>query len=92
MQILVLTTITQLSSGKYNLTIACCILLNKPFPRFSTLPPEFTHELPQHLASPDVPKDSLTGLPIMDFDNYCCGAHGLSILIASTLPDLSLSL
>ncbi|OWZ31649.1 hypothetical protein C349_05774 [Cryptococcus neoformans var. grubii Br795] len=57
---------------------------------FSTLPPEFTHELPQHLASPDAPKDSLTGLPIMDFDNYCCGAHGLSILIASTLPDLSL--
>ncbi|OWT36218.1 metallo-beta-lactamase superfamily protein [Cryptococcus neoformans Bt1] len=54
---------------------------------FSTLPPEFTHELPQHLASPDVPKDSLTGLPIMDFDNYCCGAHGLSILIKTTIGE-----
>ncbi|WVQ74698.1 hypothetical protein IAR50_004302 [Cryptococcus sp. DSM 104548] len=54
---------------------------------FSTLPPEFIHELPQHLASPSNPIDPLTGLPMIDLDNYCCGAHGLSILIKTTTGD-----
>ena len=50
----------------------------------STLPPGFVYELPQHLLRPapnSPPVDPLTGLPFCDFDNYCCGAHGLSILI-----------
>lgn len=52
------------------------------YPRFSALPPGFSHEVPQHLsaASPyAAPIDELTGLPYLDFENYCCGAHGLSV-------------
>lgn len=50
----------------------------------STLPPGFVYELPQHLTRPapnGPPLDPMTGLPVLDLDNYCCGAHGLSILI-----------
>ncbi|WVQ64928.1 uncharacterized protein L199_003098 [Kwoniella botswanensis] len=53
----------------------------------SALPPGFTQELPQHILSKDVPIDTLTGLPMVDLDNYCCGAHGLSILIKTTISD-----
>ncbi|WVW80170.1 hypothetical protein I302_102147 [Kwoniella bestiolae CBS 10118] len=53
----------------------------------SALPPGFTQELPQHILSKDVPIDPLTKLPIVDLDNYCCGAHGLSILIRTTIGD-----
>ncbi|PIL34019.1 hypothetical protein GSI_03727 [Ganoderma sinense ZZ0214-1] len=45
------------------------------------LPPGFIHEVPQHLARPDVPQDPRTGVPIVDLENYCCGAHGFSALI-----------
>ncbi|KAI0328412.1 hypothetical protein GY45DRAFT_1326427 [Cubamyces sp. BRFM 1775] len=45
------------------------------------LPPGFVHEAHQHLAHPDVPKDALTGVPFVDLENYCCGAHGFSALI-----------
>lgn len=58
-----------------------------PTHRFSALPPGFVHEIPQHLKRPppnEPPKDPLTGLPVLDFANYCCGAHGLSILIVGT--------
>ncbi|WVQ78787.1 hypothetical protein IAT38_000878 [Cryptococcus sp. DSM 104549] len=61
------------------------ILVDNCIEWFSTLPPGFTHELPQHLSAPDVPLDPLTGLPVIDLDNYCCGAHGLSILIKTTI-------
>jgi hypothetical protein len=30
--------------------------------------------------------DSLTGLPLMRLANFCCGAHGLSILLVCDLP------
>ncbi|ODN76528.1 hypothetical protein L202_05195 [Cryptococcus amylolentus CBS 6039] len=63
------------------------ILVDNYVEWFSTLPPEFTHELPQHLASPRNPIDPLTGLPMIDLDNYCCGAHGLSVLIKTTIGD-----
>ncbi|RPD78528.1 hypothetical protein L226DRAFT_481337 [Lentinus tigrinus ALCF2SS1-7] len=45
------------------------------------LPPGFIHEVPQHLSQPDVPKDDRTGVPFVDLENYCCGAHGFSALI-----------
>ncbi|KAF9565513.1 hypothetical protein CPC08DRAFT_704501 [Agrocybe pediades] len=46
------------------------------------LPPGFSHELPQHLNQPGhgIP-DNDTGVPILDFDGFCCGAHGFSALI-----------
>lgn len=62
----------------------------KPFPYLTTgierlqrLPPGFTHELPQHLHHHLNPVDELTGLPLTRFEDFCCGAHGLSILIVS---------
>ncbi|KAI0743339.1 beta-lactamase-like protein [Daedaleopsis nitida] len=45
------------------------------------LPPGFIHEIPTHLSSANVPLDPLTGVPFVDLENYCCGAHGLSALI-----------
>ncbi|TFK85561.1 hypothetical protein K466DRAFT_184385 [Polyporus arcularius HHB13444] len=45
------------------------------------LPPNFFHEVPQHLSRPDVPRDDRTGVPFVDLENYCCGAHGFSALI-----------
>ncbi|KAI0644381.1 beta-lactamase-like protein [Trametes meyenii] len=45
------------------------------------LPPGFILEVPQHLSHPDVPRDPLTGVPFLDLENYCCGAHGFSALI-----------
>ncbi|OSC99332.1 hypothetical protein PYCCODRAFT_1446804 [Trametes coccinea BRFM310] len=45
------------------------------------LPPGFIQEVPQHLLHPDVPMDPLTGVPFVDLENYCCGAHGFSALI-----------
>ncbi|KIJ07141.1 hypothetical protein PAXINDRAFT_140191 [Paxillus involutus ATCC 200175] len=45
------------------------------------LPPGFTHELPQHLFDQKPEKDRRTGVPILDFENFCCGAHGFSALI-----------
>lgn len=47
---------------------------------FTQLPPGFTHELRQHLAD-NPPIDPLTGVPFVDLENYCCGAHGFSALI-----------
>ncbi|KAG6879662.1 hypothetical protein C0992_013198 [Termitomyces sp. T32_za158] len=44
------------------------------------LPPGFVHELPQQLQLyPDI--DNVTGVPVFDFDHFCCGAHGFSVLI-----------
>ncbi|KAI9569745.1 beta-lactamase-like protein [Boletus coccyginus] len=45
------------------------------------LPPGFTHELRQHLFDQYAAKDVRTGVPILDFENFCCGAHGFSALI-----------
>ncbi|WRT65723.1 uncharacterized protein IL334_002671 [Kwoniella shivajii] len=63
------------------------ILVDNFIEWISVLPTGFSQELPQHLMRGDAPKDDLTGLPIIDFDNYCCGAHGLSILIKTTIGD-----
>ena len=27
----------------------------------------------------------MTGLPMMDFENFCCGAHGLAVHITTTI-------
>jgi len=47
---------------------------------FTKLPPGFTHELHQHVAEHSS-VDERTGVPVMNFDNFCCGAHGFSALI-----------
>ncbi|KAJ7497402.1 beta-lactamase-like protein [Mycena latifolia] len=63
---------------------------------FTKLPPGFTHELPQHLqqGSPPLHTHPVTGVPVLDFNKFCCGAHGLSALIetqiAGEAPHLTL--
>ncbi|KAG6918714.1 hypothetical protein DXG01_012199 [Tephrocybe rancida] len=61
------------------------------------LPPGFVHELPQHIQLyPEV--DEVTGVPVIDFDHFCCGnvrvnpsdpaitgAHGFSALIETAV-------
>ncbi|KAJ7446169.1 beta-lactamase-like protein [Mycena galericulata] len=51
---------------------------------FTTLPPGFTHELPQHLQQ-DLQSHPTTGAPVLDFDSFCCGAHGFSALIETQI-------
>ncbi|KAF8590976.1 hypothetical protein K439DRAFT_1644495 [Ramaria rubella] len=58
------------------------ILVDNSIEWFTKLPPGFTHEYPQHLQHTP-PMDTRTGVPIVDLDNFCCGAHGLSILLVS---------
>ncbi|EMD37544.1 hypothetical protein CERSUDRAFT_50292 [Gelatoporia subvermispora B] len=50
--------------------------------RMTKLPPGFTLELRLHLSEDHKPPiDPLTGVPFVDLENYCCGAHGFSALI-----------
>ncbi|KAG6845904.1 hypothetical protein H0H87_000710 [Tephrocybe sp. NHM501043] len=50
------------------------------------LPPGFVHELPQHIQLyPEV--DETTGVPVIDLDHFCCGAHGFSALIETAVND-----
>ncbi|PFH50915.1 hypothetical protein AMATHDRAFT_75304 [Amanita thiersii Skay4041] len=49
------------------------------------LPPGFTHEINQHIRQS--PPDETTGVPILDFDNFCCGAHGFSALLETQVND-----
>ncbi|KAF5320128.1 hypothetical protein D9611_010274 [Ephemerocybe angulata] len=55
------------------------------------LPPGFTHELQQHIphsrkAGTGEPG---AGVPVLDFNDFCCGAHGFSALI-ETEPVLAI--
>ncbi|KAJ7287423.1 beta-lactamase-like protein [Mycena rebaudengoi] len=54
---------------------------------FTKLPPGFTHELPQHLQQQNPPLNihPVTGVPVLDFDRLCCGAHGFSVLIETQI-------
>ncbi|EJD02992.1 uncharacterized protein FOMMEDRAFT_108055 [Fomitiporia mediterranea MF3/22] len=48
---------------------------------FTKLPPGFSSELSQHLTKHSPPVDKVTGVPFVDLENYCCGAHGFAALI-----------
>ncbi|KIY53969.1 hypothetical protein FISHEDRAFT_68341 [Fistulina hepatica ATCC 64428] len=43
------------------------------------LPPGFSHELYQHVKTS--PIDPSIGLPVLDFNDFCCGSHGLGLLL-----------
>ncbi|KAL6306509.1 beta-lactamase-like protein [Sparassis latifolia] len=47
----------------------------------TTLPPGFTHERPQHLFEQKPELCAISGVPVIDLEKYCCGAHGFSALI-----------
>lgn len=48
---------------------------------FIKMPPGFTQELRYQVTENNPPIDSVTGAPILDLENYCCGAHGFSAYI-----------
>ncbi|KAF5380524.1 hypothetical protein D9615_004511 [Tricholomella constricta] len=52
--------------------------------RMTRLPPGFVHELPQHVQLYPEP-DEVTGVPVVDLDHFCCGAHGFSALIETAV-------
>ncbi|KAK0225985.1 beta-lactamase-like protein [Armillaria fumosa] len=54
---------------------------------FTKLPPGFTHELPQHLRYHTPEVDKVTGVQVLDFNQFCCGAHGFSALINTESPE-----
>jgi 7,8-dihydropterin-6-yl-methyl-4-(beta-D-ribofuranosyl)aminobenzene 5'-phosphate synthase len=60
------------------------VLVDNSIEWMTKLPPGFSSELRQHLEGTP-PIDPVTQVPIIDLDHYCCGAHGLSILIVSFL-------
>jgi len=40
---------------------------------FTKLPPGFTHEIKIHLGEHGPAINPVTGVPIMEFEKYCCG-------------------
>ncbi|KAF9066165.1 beta-lactamase-like protein [Rhodocollybia butyracea] len=52
---------------------------------FTKLPPGFTHELPYHIQEHHLEIDKETNIPVINFDNFCCGAHGFSALIEAEI-------
>jgi len=63
------------------------ILVDNSIEWMTALPPPFLHEVPQHLRNKPPLDETLTGLPYVDLENYCCGAHGLSFLITTSHGD-----
>lgn len=49
------------------------------------MPPGFTQELRFQITQNDPPVDSVTGVPIIDFENYCCGMCAMLISPLETL-------
>ncbi|KAF8314930.1 Metallo-hydrolase/oxidoreductase [Clavulina sp. PMI_390] len=61
------------------------ILVDNHIEWMTEVPPPFALE-PRVQFSRKPPVDTeLTGLPFVDLENYCCGAHGLSFLVTTTL-------
>ncbi|KAJ7703090.1 hypothetical protein B0H17DRAFT_1157200 [Mycena rosella] len=71
------------SVDKFSVTF----LVDNSIEWFTKLPPGFTHELPQHLQqeNPAPHPHPVTGVPVLDFDAFCCGAHGFSALIETQI-------
>ncbi|TFY77471.1 hypothetical protein EWM64_g6541, partial [Hericium alpestre] len=53
-------------------SLTITFLVDNTIEWFTKLPPGFTHELRTHLAEHAPEIDPLTGVPILDFENYCC--------------------
>lgn len=51
------------------------------------LPEGFTHELQQHLPHTRraLPGEPGAGVPVLNFDDFCCGAHGFAALIETEI-------
>ena len=60
------------------------ILVDNSIEWMSKMPPGYSSEVSVHLRD-QPPIDPERHLPIIDLDNYCCGAHGLAVLLVSYL-------
>ncbi|KAI0029437.1 beta-lactamase-like protein [Vararia minispora EC-137] len=67
--------------------LSITFLVDNSIEWMTKLPPGFVHEVPQFLRNHTPPPDPRTGVPALDFENFCCGAHGLSVLIETEDPD-----
>ncbi|KAG8902662.1 hypothetical protein FRB99_004278 [Tulasnella sp. 403] len=67
--------------------VTLTFLVDNTIEWMTKLPPGFTHEMREHISSDYVQIDDLTGVPLLGLDNYCCGAHGLSVLITTHKAD-----
>lgn len=56
------------------------ILVDNSIEWMSKMPPGYTSEVLGHLRN-QPPIDPKLQVPILDLDNYCCGAHGLAVLL-----------
>ncbi|KAH6904950.1 metallo-beta-lactamase superfamily protein [Coprinopsis sp. MPI-PUGE-AT-0042] len=59
--------------------LSVTFLVDNTIEWMSKLPPGFTHELPFHV--PQAPPDEKMGVPVLNFDDFCCGAHGFAALL-----------
>lgn len=41
------------------------------------LPPGFTHEAALHLRQDASSPDEVKGVPVLNFDNFCCGTYNI---------------
>lgn len=53
------------------------------------LPPGFTHELHQHIPHSRHTTGDKGGVPVLDFNDFCCGAHGFAALIETEVEEPS---
>lgn len=60
------------------------IIVDNNLEWMTEVPPPFMLEARAQLTRQPPIDTELTGLPILDLENYCCGAHGLSFLITTT--------
>ncbi|KAH7106472.1 hypothetical protein BKA62DRAFT_687262 [Auriculariales sp. MPI-PUGE-AT-0066] len=58
------------------------VLVDNALEWMTALPPGFTNEVRLQLQN-GLPRDIETGVPILDLPHFCCGAHGLSILVTT---------
>lgn len=61
--------------------LAITFLVDNTIEWMSKLPPGFTHELRHHLTHKAPEVDPLTGVPVLPLEEFCCAAHGFSVLI-----------
>jgi 7,8-dihydropterin-6-yl-methyl-4-(beta-D-ribofuranosyl)aminobenzene 5'-phosphate synthase len=55
----------------HKLTIT--FLVDNSIEWMTKLPPGFTQEVVLHLQQDAIPPDEVTGVPVLDFDKFCCG-------------------
>ncbi|KAF8633458.1 hypothetical protein AX17_004627 [Amanita inopinata Kibby_2008] len=59
--------------GYGGMALTISFLVDNCIEWMTKLPPGFTHELHQHLQQGLPPGDGTLGVPVLDFDKFCCG-------------------